>query len=341
MAAGRALVWDSWLLLPETTATPGSGVTRTRTYTCSLDLSGQLGGEGIDPISTAGGTGGILAVTSTSSALPAPSSALFLYGGNGNAVDLADAGTAAVLATYEYGPFGNTLVASAPLVDTNPIRFSTKYAETAYLPGSAAGPDLYYYGRRYYTPGLGRWVSRDPIRERGGLNLFGFVHNSPVGLWDPDGRKVRICCRDVQVSFAMNCAARICGKKHCWLSADTKKAGMGPAVGGVDDNSYPCCGDVQTVIVDGSGEVPENCYEIPGADEECVNRELVVGKPLGEWGRNNNCNTFVATVLGKCNGMNVCKRWVLVPPELPGEIPLRWCAEWTAPPDILPPLVLQ
>ena len=39
-------------------------------------------------------------------------------------------------------------------------------------------------GYRYYSPTLGRWLSRDPIGETGGLNLFGFVNNSPVSRWD-------------------------------------------------------------------------------------------------------------------------------------------------------------
>ncbi|MDA0768571.1 MAG: hypothetical protein O3A92_17300 [Verrucomicrobia bacterium] len=29
-------------------------------------------------------------------------------------------------------------------------------------------PQVYYYGYRYYDPVTGRWVSRDPIGERGG-----------------------------------------------------------------------------------------------------------------------------------------------------------------------------
>jgi len=43
---------------------------------------------------------------------------------------------------------------------------------------------LYYYGYRYYSSELGRWISRDPIGERGGLNLFGFVGNSPIVATD-------------------------------------------------------------------------------------------------------------------------------------------------------------
>lgn len=43
------------------------------------------------------------------------------------------------------------------------------------------------YGHRYYAPTLGRWISRDPIEERGGLNLVGFVKNAPVLYVDKYG----------------------------------------------------------------------------------------------------------------------------------------------------------
>jgi len=45
------------------------------------------------------------------------------------------------------------------------------------------GPVL-YYGFRYYHPETGRWLSRDPIGERGGLNLYEFVGNDGVNQWD-------------------------------------------------------------------------------------------------------------------------------------------------------------
>jgi RHS repeat-associated protein len=37
---------------------------------------------------------------------------------------------------------------------------------------------------RYYHPGVGRWLSRDPIEEEGGLNLYGYVLNDPINAWD-------------------------------------------------------------------------------------------------------------------------------------------------------------
>jgi RHS repeat-associated protein len=41
-----------------------------------------------------------------------------------------------------------------------------------------------YYGYRYYDPVTGRWPSRDPIGERGGVNLYGFVENDGLNKWD-------------------------------------------------------------------------------------------------------------------------------------------------------------
>ena len=45
-------------------------------------------------------------------------------------------------------------------------------------------PRLHYYGFRYYSPQTGRWLSRDPIGEEGGINLYGFVGNDGVNRWD-------------------------------------------------------------------------------------------------------------------------------------------------------------
>jgi RHS repeat-associated protein len=41
-----------------------------------------------------------------------------------------------------------------------------------------------YYGYRFYDPETGRWPSRDPIEENGGINLYSFVGNDGVNLVD-------------------------------------------------------------------------------------------------------------------------------------------------------------
>lgn len=40
---------------------------------------------------------------------------------------------------------------------------------------------------RAYDPELGRWLSRDPLQEQAGLNLYGYVGGDPIRLFDPYG----------------------------------------------------------------------------------------------------------------------------------------------------------
>jgi hypothetical protein len=44
--------------------------------------------------------------------------------------------------------------------------------------------------RAFYNPQAGRWLSRDPIGEAGGENLFCFVKNSPTDLADFRGQYI-------------------------------------------------------------------------------------------------------------------------------------------------------
>ncbi len=50
-----------------------------------------------------------------------------------------------------------------------------------------------YYGYRFYDPETGRWPSRDPIEEKGGFNLYGFVGNAGVNRWDILGQRENDC----------------------------------------------------------------------------------------------------------------------------------------------------
>ena len=43
------------------------------------------------------------------------------------------------------------------------------------------------FGSRFYDPHLGRWLTRDPLQERDGINLYSYVANSPVSYLDPFG----------------------------------------------------------------------------------------------------------------------------------------------------------
>ncbi|MBP7827568.1 MAG: RHS repeat-associated core domain-containing protein [Verrucomicrobia bacterium] len=62
------------------------------------------------------------------------------------------------------------------MAQTNPFRFSTQYQDEE--------SDLLDYGYRYYNASTGRWPNRDPVEERGGRNLHGFIRNNPISRFD-------------------------------------------------------------------------------------------------------------------------------------------------------------
>ncbi|MBL9144932.1 MAG: RHS repeat-associated core domain-containing protein [Verrucomicrobiaceae bacterium] len=103
----------------------------------------------------------------------------YAYDSNGNVILLTDE-AAKPTARYQYDAFGKTLSATGPAAESNTYRFSTKPIET--------GSGLAFYGFRYYSPELGRWPSRDPILESGGLNLFLMTGNDTLGAVDYLGK---------------------------------------------------------------------------------------------------------------------------------------------------------
>ena len=46
---------------------------------------------------------------------------------------------------------------------------------------------MVYARNRYYSPGLGRFISQDPIGFAGGLNLYAYCGNDPINFTDPLG----------------------------------------------------------------------------------------------------------------------------------------------------------
>ncbi|MCI5180814.1 MAG: RHS repeat-associated core domain-containing protein, partial [Candidatus Electrothrix sp. AW3_4] len=100
----------------------------------------------------------------------------YLYDGKGNVDGLLD-DAEVMVAGYVYSPFGRLLTKTGTL--DQPFCFSTKAFDEQ--------TGLAYYGYRFYAPGVGRWINRDPIGEAGGMNLYGFVFNNPVSLVDPTG----------------------------------------------------------------------------------------------------------------------------------------------------------
>jgi RHS repeat-associated protein len=155
-------VYDGWNLV----AILDQNNTPIQTFIWGLDLSGSEQG--------AGGVGGLLWENTLSNRVVTNTS-FATFDGNGNVTALI-ATNGAVVAQYEYGPFGQLLRMTGPQAKANPFRFSTKFQDDE--------TGLLYYGYRYYNPSTGRWPSRDPIQEKGGLNLYGFVSNGAVNTYD-------------------------------------------------------------------------------------------------------------------------------------------------------------
>jgi len=52
---------------------------------------------------------------------------------------------------------------------------------------------LHYFGHRYLSPALGRWISTDPLLEKGGgPNHYAYVNQSPLKHYDPNGLEITI-----------------------------------------------------------------------------------------------------------------------------------------------------
>ena len=107
------------------------------------------------------------------------------YDGNGNVSEYLNS-TSVVVAHYKYDVFGQA-VASGIKADDFTHLFSTKQLDR--------DSGLYYYGYRYYDKNNGRWLGRDPITERGGINLYGFVNNDGMNRWDYLGLFDRSSCK--------------------------------------------------------------------------------------------------------------------------------------------------
>ncbi|WP_395746835.1 RHS repeat-associated core domain-containing protein [Prosthecobacter sp.] len=158
-------LYDGWNMIAEIDAT--SSAQLSRSYEWGMDISGTMDG--------AGGVGGLLIErfhTAPVTVAHAP-----CYDGNGNVTELVNLANGNVTARYEYGSFGETIsMDGGALAEANPFRFSTKYLDEE--------TGLYNYGYRYCDAVKGGWLSRDPIGERGGVNLYGMCENDSLNQWD-------------------------------------------------------------------------------------------------------------------------------------------------------------
>jgi RHS repeat-associated protein len=89
---------------------------------------------------------------------------------------------------YDYEPYGNPTQAPS---DARQPDF--RYAGLFYHQDSG----LYLANYRAYDPRSARWLSRDPIGEDGGLNLYTYADVNPLSNIDPDGTDPQMMSRPI------------------------------------------------------------------------------------------------------------------------------------------------
>ncbi|WP_460092071.1 RHS repeat-associated core domain-containing protein [Pseudomonas sp. S2_E02] len=82
-----------------------------------------------------------------------------------------------------YYPFG----ATAWMAARHAVEVGYKFTRYSGKEMDVSG--LYYYGERYYSPWLQRWISADPNGDVDGLNLYAMVGNNPLLYVDRTGGK--------------------------------------------------------------------------------------------------------------------------------------------------------
>ena len=97
-----------------------------------------------------------------------------------------------VVERYSYDAFGTVQIMDAAFA----VRSSSAYDWEFLYHGEFRDKEseLYNYGYRYLDTQLGRWLSRDPIGEDGGENLYAFLGNDPSNLIDKFGLLGKKCC---------------------------------------------------------------------------------------------------------------------------------------------------
>lgn len=159
----RSAIFDRWNLIFERFEN-NAGHAEEVEYFWGPDKSGTL--------DQACGVGGLVAVSLDG---------LFYfpyYGPNGEILGYVNE-EGIIVASYVYGPFGEPTLTSGSMAS----RFSFRYMTKRWDPVIG----LYDFGERWYSIALRRWISRDPLGEDGGLNLYAFCNNDPVNTFDPNG----------------------------------------------------------------------------------------------------------------------------------------------------------
>ncbi len=89
--------------------------------------------------------------------------------------------TAAVIAKYDYLPYGQVSADPANTLTNNPFTYVGGFGV------QDEGNEIFYMKNRFYDANSGRFLQRDPIGFEGGSNLYAYANENPLRYIDPNG----------------------------------------------------------------------------------------------------------------------------------------------------------
>ncbi|MGA8341816.1 MAG: RHS repeat-associated core domain-containing protein, partial [Candidatus Sulfotelmatobacter sp.] len=189
--SGKSYTWDFENRITQAVVPGTNGGTTTFKYDPfgrRIQKSGPLGTtnylyDGINDVEEVDNSGNVLARYTQTKSIDKPLAQLrsgttsyYEQDGLGSVTSLSSS-TGALANTYSYDSFGK-LTASTGTI-TNPFQYAGREFDQE--------TGVYYNRARYLDQSVGRFVSQDPIRFRGGTNFYAYTRNNPVVRTDPFG----------------------------------------------------------------------------------------------------------------------------------------------------------
>jgi RHS repeat-associated protein len=175
----------------------------------------------------------------------------------GSVLDVTDS-SANVQAHYEYDPYGQVTQTVGTL--------SSDLQYAGYYFHAPSGLNLTTF--RAYSPTLGRWINRDPIEERGGVNLYAYVENDPVDLTDPSGlaSKDKRFVPKFPPAFCDCNSGQCCQVRHTDCLSRCRQFYIGDYPTGLLRSCLNCCENQltsceKTVPTTYAGSMWNNCFQ--------------------------------------------------------------------------------